>query len=226
MSVAVLLQAYGAIYIEVPKVACSSIKIAFASLLGIDLAVAGGNPHDVEFPAPGASGGRQGLFTFAFVRNPWDRLVSCYRDKILGEVHDFTRLHPTRKIAYCLAQFDCFHAGMPFDEFAEVIAAIPDREADEHFRSQHTFLTDGTGGIALDFVGRFERLDRDFRRVCRELGMPEMSLPFVQAAPHGRDYRQYYTPSTQQLVGERFVDDVSLFGYDFGAGGGVVGREV
>lgn len=25
-----------------------------------------------------------------YFRNPWDRLVSCYRDKIGGEVDDFT----------------------------------------------------------------------------------------------------------------------------------------
>lgn len=89
---AVLLEAYNAVYIEVPKVACSSIKIALASLLGIDLDALGGNPHEVDFPAPRTLAGPglyAGLFTFAFVRNPWDRLVSCYRDKIMGEV----RLH-------------------------------------------------------------------------------------------------------------------------------------
>jgi len=215
---AVLLEAYGAVYIEVPKVACSSIKIALASLLGIDLDAAGGNPHEVDFPEPGAAAESQ-LFTFAFVRNPWDRLVSCYRDKVLGEVHDFTRIHPTRGVAYCLARFDGLRAGMPFDEFTEVIAAIPDGEADEHFRSQHTFLTDATGELALDFLGRFERLDRDFQRVCQELGIPGLSLPFVQAVPNRRDYRHYYTPATQRLVGNRFADDVRLFGYDFGASG-------
>jgi hypothetical protein len=128
--VAVLLRAHGAVYIEVPKVATSSIKITLASLLGIDLEPVGGNPHKVRFPAPAS---RQsgptlypGLFSFAFVRNPWDRLVSCYRDKILGEVPEFTSFHPARGVAYCLARFDVFRAGMSFDEFVKAVAAVPD----------------------------------------------------------------------------------------------------
>jgi Sulfotransferase family len=219
---AVLLGAHGAVYVEVPKVACSSIKIALASLLGIDLAAAGGNPHEVEFLEPRSQAGPglyRGLFSFSFVRNPWDRLVSCYRDKVLGEVSDFTSFHPTRGVAYCLARFDALRADMPFDEFVEVIATIPDDQADEHFRSQHTFVTDGAGELALDFLGRFERLDEDFKRVCQELGIPSLTLPFVQAARTRRDYKSYYTPSTRRLVAERFAADVRLFNYDFGTSG-------
>jgi hypothetical protein len=216
---AVLLEAYNAVYIEVPKVACSSIKIALASLLGIDLDALGGNPHEVDFPAPRTLAGPglyAGLFTFAFVRNPWDRLVSCYRDKIMGEVRDFTRFHPTRGIACCLAGFDAFRGNMPFDEFVEVIAAITDGEADEHFRSQHTFVTDSTGHVALDYLGRFETMDQDFQGVCQELGIRGLPRPFVQAVQVPRDYKEYYTPSTQRLVGERFADDIRLFDYSFG----------
>lgn len=213
----VWLEAYDAVYVEVPKVACSSIKIALASVLGIDLAAMGGNPHKVRFPEPPVQPGSTlfpGLFTFAFVRNPWDRLVSCYRDKILGEVRDFTAFDPARGVAYCLAGFAAFRPGMSFDDFVRAVARIPDEQADDHFRSQHTFLTTASGEIAIDYVGRFETLGSDFQHVCNELRLPAQGLPFTQAATPRR-YAAYYTPDTRDVVAERFQHDVSLFGYDF-----------
>ena len=144
------LEAYSAVYVEVPKVACSSIKIALASILGIDLAAIGGNPHKVSFPEPPVPPGSMlfpGLFSFAFVRNPWDRLVSCYRDKVLGEVRDFMALDPARGLAYCLARFDVFRPDMSFDAFVRAVATITDEEADDHFRSQHTFVTNTAGRL-------------------------------------------------------------------------------
>jgi hypothetical protein len=69
---AVPLEAYAAVYIEVPKVALLENQDALAPLLGIDLVVAGGNPHRVHFPETGSQSGPAlypRLFTFAFVRN-------------------------------------------------------------------------------------------------------------------------------------------------------------
>lgn len=218
---AVLLEGSGAVYIEVPKVACSSIKILLASWLGVDLEAVGGDPHQAEFPEPGApQGGSKlypGLFSFAFVRKPWDRLVSCYRDKVLGDAPDFTTLHPDRGVAYCLARFDTFRPGMPFDEFVEAVAAIPDEEADEHFRSQYTFLTNQDGQMAIDFVGRFERLDEDFATVARRLGLPSTKVPHVQATRTPVRYGQYYDPGTRAAVAGRYREDVHLFEYAFTA---------
>jgi chondroitin 4-sulfotransferase 11 len=216
---AVLLEAYAAVYVEVPKVACSSIKIALASLLGIDLAVARGNPHRVHFPEPRSQPGPAlypRLFAFAFVRNPFDRLVSCYRDKIVGEAPDFTAFHPTRGVAHCLARFDAFRAGMSFDDFVRAVAAIPDEEADDHFRSQHTFVTNACGTIAIDFVGRFETLAHDFRRVGERVGLPSLTLPHVQGATTPKRYLEYYSEQTRNIVASRFDEDLKLFGYVFG----------
>lgn len=184
----IFLKPYHAVYIDIAKVASSSLKAAFASVLGLDLNAVGGNPHEVEYPCPPESnraGTRlyPGLYTFAFVRNPWDRLLSCFRDKIQGEVGDFT-LFSQSGVARCLQRFDAFSANMSFEEFVYAVSSIPDADADEHFRSQHTFLTNDQGEIAVDFVGRYETLEADFRYVAGRIRLPEgISLPRLQSNP-------------------------------------------
>lgn len=123
------------------KVACSSLKAAFEGLLDIDLAPSGGDPHQAPMPTLEVSAVIDGalvpgVFAFAFVRNPWDRLVSCYRDKIGGEVADFTHFTQRPGVADCLARFPAFTAGMSFAAFVEAVTDIDDHEADPHFRSQ------------------------------------------------------------------------------------------
>lgn len=217
------LRDHGAVYVEIPKVACSSIKIVLARLLGLDLSPFGGNPHEAAFPeAPRPVHEPRAYpdaFSFGFVRNPWDRLVSCYRDKILGEVSDFTDFHPTRSVAYCLARFDEFQAGMPFERFVDAVSGIPDDAADGHFRAQHTFVSNGRGHLVLDFVGRFESLAADFRSVCTKVGLPAPELPHVQVSEPRARYTDYYRPRARDLVGDRFHRDVELFGYEFGQPG-------
>ena len=213
----IFLKPFGAVYIDIAKVASSSIKATLADALGLE--GADGNPHEIDFsrPPPADMDGARSypdLYTFAFVRNPWDRLVSCYRDKIAGEVADFTGFAETG-VAHCLARYEAFTAKMSFEAFVHAVASIPDEEADEHFRSQAAFVCNTSGDVALDFVGRYERLEQDFERVVRQIGLPrEMRLPRLQAAPP-RDYAGFYNAATRALVEQRYSRDVALFGYGF-----------
>src|SRR5882757_3574371 len=130
---AIWLERYNAIYIEVPKVACSSIRTVIARLLDISLETAAGNPHEVKYPTPERPANANeklfpGIFTFGFVRNPWDRLVSCYRDKIRGEADGYTYFTIRPGVANCLADFDEFVADMPFDQFVGAVASISDED--------------------------------------------------------------------------------------------------
>ena len=61
---------------------------------------------------------------------------------------------------------------MSFDEFVLAVESIPNEQADDHFRSQNTFVTNEEGRIAIDFVGRYERLADDFRLVANRIGLP------------------------------------------------------
>lgn len=214
----ILLERYHAVYIDIAKVASSSLKSTFASLLDLD--EADGNPHEVKFPRPhdpDPAGERlyPGLYTFAFVRNPWDRLVSCYRDKIGGEVDGFTNFSESG-VAHCLAHFDVFSANMSFEKFVHAVASIPEAEADEHFRSQHDYLTNSSGDIAVDFVGRYENLESDFRHMAHEIRLPPNArLPRLQATQKVVDYADYYTPDMRNVVAIRFAQDIELFSYQF-----------
>jgi hypothetical protein len=219
----VLLQRYNAVYIEVPKVACTSLKVAFAQLLEVELD-SSGDPHRTCFPAATVHAEANGplfpdLFAFAFVRNPWDRLVSCYRDKIAGEVNGFTNFTIRSGVADCLARFEVFTAGMSFEQFVMAVASIPDTEADAHFRSQHTFVTNAAGETAIDFVGRYETLLNDLETVRQLTGLPQIVLPRLQEATKRVEYSDYYTTWTMDLIAERYRRDIELFGYAFEANG-------
>jgi len=208
---------YQAVYIDIAKVASSSIKSYLSAALGI--AETSDNPHETDFPRPLNSeptGHRlyPGFYTFAFVRNPWDRLVSCYRDKIAGEVQGYTAF-ADNGVANCLARFDAFSADMSFIDFAHAVASIPDQQADEHFRSQADYLTNARGSLAVDFVGRYETLNADFARIVKQLGLPEeFELPRLQAASPA-NYADFYTLETRELIGERYARDIALFSFSF-----------
>jgi chondroitin 4-sulfotransferase 11 len=189
-------------------------------VVGVSLEETDGNTHEARWPEPPVGPGGTGplfpgLFAFAFVRDPWDRLVSCYRDKIVGEVDGFTYFTVRPGVANCLARFDAFVAGMSFDEFVRAVASIPDEKADVHFRSQHTFVTDEAGQLAVDFIGRYERLTEDFRLVGQTIGLPAIELPRLQAAREPVRYAGFYSVETRRIAGERFGLDVELFGYTF-----------
>ena len=140
---------------------------------------------------------------FSFVRNPLTRLHSCYRDKVVNAAQKHER---------CTLGVYGIEFGMSFDEFVTQVSSIPDERADQHFRSQHTFLTHDDQ-LLVHFLGRFERFDEDWRRLGEEYGLPQP----------GRDHRVSGPPvSAQQLplkrasaerAVQRYRRDIELFDY-------------
>lgn len=146
--------------------------------------------------------GVDSVFSFAFVRDPRDRLVSAF-----------------------------FHPGTqwPRDDFkgfvkklegtpAPVMGTFPRQDKirwwlPQRFLPQWFFICDRDDVAGVDFLGRFENLEADWRHVCMEvLGYP-CELPHVRAGRHP-DYRTCYDDETWEIAGRVYARDIELLGYE------------
>jgi chondroitin 4-sulfotransferase 11 len=208
----IVLHQIKAIYIPISKVATTSVKTAIAAVLGVE-----GNVH-FEAKWPHVSKRRIRIkfpdyYVFSFVRNPWDRVLSCYLSKL---THPDDNSHGFRNgVEFNFWKYgDRFYAGMSFADFVHEIADIPDPDADIHFASQYLHLTDEHGNLLADFIGKFETLRQDLAQVCDQLSMPPIILPELNKTKHAH-YSQYFIPETSDLLASRYEQDIALFGYQF-----------
>jgi hypothetical protein len=108
-------------------------------------------------------------FRFAFVRNPYDRLLSAYRSKIADLTSPYVGV---RASILALAGRRPDSRSVPtFAEFANYVEAQPDLQRDGHWRSQTGTLC--LNDIPYDFIGRQECFEADFARVLRQLSALE-----------------------------------------------------
>ncbi|MBN1147305.1 MAG: sulfotransferase family 2 domain-containing protein [Anaerolineales bacterium] len=130
-------------------------------------------------------------YKFAFVRNPWDWQVSLYHFMLQDPTH---------------FQHELLKSMSGFGEYIEW-------RVSEDKNLQKDFVTDDNGKLIVDFVGRYERLADDFRRVCAALKI-DATLPHINRSSH-KDYRSYYDERSRKMVEEHFAEDIELFGYSF-----------
>ena len=136
------------------------------------------------------------FFKFSFVRNPWDRVVSNYH---------FCRSPMFRGVD------------------AKKHQIFSDLSFKEHVRKrvflcpQCACLYDSDGNYLMDFVGRYENLEKDVSYVARRLFVDppnDSNFPWKNRTSHGH-YSSYYDDKTRGIVAKFYQSDIKRFKYRF-----------
>jgi hypothetical protein len=131
-------------------------------------------------------------FKFAFVRNPWERLVSEYEFILNRPRHG--RHNRVKRLK-------------TFNDFIQM--QIPRKDA-----YQYNMLSDRNGFLLMDFVGKLENLDKDWATVCDRIGVVNQTLPRKKVIERAH-YQDYYDRDSIQLVAKHWAREIDKFEYAF-----------
>lgn len=146
-------------------------------------------------------------FAFAFVRNPYDRVVSAFEYILSGGCNRADRMDKVKYLDRDVKDFDTFVRKILAENRNNILEQI-------HFKPQFGWISDESGKSLLDFVGRFESLEKDFNCISRIMGIERRRLPHLNKSRH-RNYRAYYSRATKDIVKNAYQMDIDLFGYTF-----------
>ena len=165
----------GAVYFLIPKAASRSINYVFLEM------TEGKKPEQIgqqkqRYEKPFREAMQSDLFKFSFVRNPFSRIVPCYKDKV------HRRSSVTKKYFGSLRD-------VSFETFLRRINKIPTRYMERHFKPKHAWLS-YRGELQPDYIGKIEHLKEDFQRVKDQCGVD--FPPQLNKTEKKKDWKDYY----------------------------------
>ena len=173
-------------------------------------------------------------FTFAFVRNPWERVVSMYK------YLDYSKR----------CSFKDFVNGVFLNKLW--------KEKYWFVCPQVEYVYKGET-LNVDFIGRFENLQEDFDYICTQIDLPAINIPhknksseikkisfvprviryllnskgirkaldpkriykksfpggILSKGEHHKKYQQYYDQDTKDIISKIYSKDIEAFKYTF-----------
>lgn len=209
------------VYVETPKVACSTIKL---TLQKFEIQDPDFVPEDFEdihnrnfspLLGPTQVGPlkkflhRRDIIKFCFVRNPYTRLLSCYLDKIAGnKPHKSSIL---RQLGDNPSQLEI---PISFQQFIDAVAQQPITFMDPHWRPQYYQTFQDT--IKYNIIGKFERFHEDFTRIANSIS-EKLLYYYHHEHRHQTNamqfVREYYNDEIAEKVFNIYKVDFDAFNY-------------
>lgn len=139
-------------------------------------------------------------FTFSFVRNPWDLMVSSYnwwqqKAKTLSGHKD-----QAKKINK-----------MSFADFMN--SRYGKYMINERYGNFFDWLTENNK-IIVDYIGKVETINEDWEKICQLNNLEHIEMPHINKSER-KNYRSYYDDNTKEIVAKRFQKSINKFNYSF-----------
>ncbi|WP_306250816.1 sulfotransferase family protein [Parvularcula sp. IMCC14364] len=208
------------LYVETPKVACSTIKLALMKLETEGLNYDAKVPHPTLFESPVVKPYHLSdellhevffsdkFFRFSFVRNPYTRVLSAYLDKI------DRKKNPVKQVRRALGHDAEADVDITFEQFLDAINLTKQRDQDKHWRPQSELLLNGY--LDFHYLGRFENFEEDWRNVAERINptMLEDMRDIPWHATNADDQlKEFYTPELTEKFMHNYASDFELYNY-------------
>jgi len=193
-------------YVRIPKVASTSMGSEMLSLIKPDLKNESLTATQINFLVDAwlQTSINEELKTytgFTVVRNPFDRIISVYRD--------FFEEGTDKPFIYQNYLGGILPRTLSFDEFVERISRIPDRFKDQHFKPQHLFIYPYSSGAGLDVqVFKLEEL----QLLQNFLDSYTIKLLHLNQGKAKTGFT--CTDSTADKIRKMYAFDFEVYGYD------------
>lgn len=173
-------------------------------------------------------------FKFVILRNPFDRIVSGYLDKIAKHaVPESFAQDVIQAVHRSLGKDFNLEKSITFSQFVDYLVSTPDNCLNDHWRPQSNFVL----GVNFDLVAQFSSLESAISSIQKKLGITIDSKPCGHATTYKhfedkKDFHHMY-PHELRTLGAfptpallcpkpikdklylRFIDDVKLFEHHF-----------
>jgi len=200
---------YKFIFVKTRKTASTSIEVALSKLCTQEDIVTPINPK-VEGHQPRNYGGffnhislpkikskispelYKTYYKFIFERNPWDKMVSYYW--------------------YCKKRWNVT------ENFREFCLKCKKENIGNYSIPSDIDRYSINGKIDVDFIGRYESLESDFKKICRKLEIPFTGNLTREKSDFRQDqghYFSYYDSETKKKIEQEFAREIKTFGYTF-----------
>ena len=139
------------------------------------------------------------LFTFTFVRNPWDRTFSMYNYRLMESSIPLEWSFRDYILALKNAPFDAEHF-----------------KFNGHYFGASEYVLGENGDIIVDFIAKYENRVHDLKLIASRLGIDEFdNISMLCASPKNRHYSEFYDTETREIVRRIYMKDIELFNYEF-----------
>jgi hypothetical protein len=151
----------------------------------------------------------QGYFSFSFVRNPWDRIASCYRY--------FRSIKPEDRWYKGNQKLADLSKKISFQEFVQRVPEFQKMMVREegsvrsgiHFQPFSYFLDK-----PVDYIGKMENINRDYIKICRRLDIRIRPLKKINTT-NASNYQELYIEETKDIVYNIYKEDIEKYNYEF-----------
>jgi chondroitin 4-sulfotransferase 11 len=153
-------------------------------------------------------------FGFAFVRNPWTRVISSFYHKPNNDDRNVTNAYPKNPNGFKRFVKERMRPNIGYEKQIYWYPEYPSGRIHHHFLPQYFFLCDKEENIKVDFIGSLESINEDWSYVSSKIFGDVKHLTKMNKSNFSFDFMSHFDDEeSNNIILEFYKKDFECFGY-------------